>query len=233
MIVNPHLVQLKPSWQFENCYGGTLSNSSGQFLDGSLQENYLPLQNRYGPLHFFSLKQVHGTKIHTISDLNATFTRLGDGDGLFTDLAHTCLSIRTADCLAISLVGTRGAALLHAGWRGLLGGILQKGIEKVGIPRFAFFSAHIHQDCFEVGDEVVQEFEKLAEFCLNQHLIRKNGRAYISLGNLARSILSPWPVVFQEDTRCTFKDPGLPSYRRDKSPGRLGHILIYRNSYDF
>jgi len=84
------------------------------------------------------------------------------GDGLWTDEPGLPVLAFSADCLPIALVrtnGTRpGVAVLHAGWRGLLGGIVGLGVEAVGGNLAACVGPAIGPCCYEVGAEVAEPF---------------------------------------------------------------------------
>jgi len=77
------------------------------------------------------LRQVHGTDV-----LDAGADRIVDdvteADGVYTDRPGTVLCIQVADCLPIFLCNREGTevALLHAGWRGLAGGIIARGVAR-------------------------------------------------------------------------------------------------------
>lgn len=85
------------------------------------------------------------------------------GDGLWTDERDVPLLALTADCLPIALARTNGAApavaVLHAGWRGLLSGIVAAGVAALGGGRLAAaVGPAIGPCCYEVGDEVAAPF---------------------------------------------------------------------------
>jgi YfiH family protein len=65
-----------------------------------------------------------------------------------------------ADCLPVALYGPGGVAMVHAGWRGLAGGILAAGAEAVGASRAAI-GPGIGPCCYEVGVEVLSAFAGL------------------------------------------------------------------------
>ena len=65
-----------------------------------------------------------------------------------------------ADCLPVALTGPRGLALLHCGWRGLAGGILERGVAAVGATDAAV-GPGIGPCCYEVGEEVLRAFAGL------------------------------------------------------------------------
>jgi hypothetical protein len=90
------------------------------------------------------------------------------GDALMTALPGLLLGVQTADCVPVLLVDTktRAVAAFHAGWRGTLARIVERG---VGTMRLEFGSKAkdlvaaigpaIAACCFAVGEEVQHEFE--------------------------------------------------------------------------
>jgi polyphenol oxidase len=87
------------------------------------------------------------------------------GDGLWTDEPGVPLLALGADCLPIALARVDGQApalvVLHAGWRGLLEGIVQKGVEAIAAGRVAAaVGPAIGPCCYEVGDEVAEPFRR-------------------------------------------------------------------------
>ena len=61
-----------------------------------------------------------------------------------------------ADCLPVALAGPGAAGVVHAGWRGLSGGVLEAGVAAVGGggPVAAAIGPGIGPCCYEVGDDV-------------------------------------------------------------------------------
>jgi YfiH family protein len=71
----------------------------------------------------------------------------------------------TADCMPIALVRSDGeppaAAILHAGWRGLLAGIIGSGVRALASRRLvAAIGPSIGPCCYEVGEEVAAPFRE-------------------------------------------------------------------------
>lgn len=84
------------------------------------------------------------------------------GDGLWTDEPGVPMLKLTADCVPIVLAREDRPALavLHAGWRGLLEGIVGVGVAALGgTPRAAVGPA-IGPCCYEVGPEVAEPFRR-------------------------------------------------------------------------
>jgi YfiH family protein len=80
-----------------------------------------------------------------------------DGDGLWTDEPGLPLLKLTADCLPIALGrvdGSPALALLHAGRRGLLEGIVEAGVAALGGRVAAVIGPGIGPCCYEVGADI-------------------------------------------------------------------------------
>lgn len=102
-------------------------------------------------------RQVHSTLVHRAEP----GVRGEPGDGLWTDEPGQPILAMAADCLPIALAradGRRGVAVLHAGWRGLLAGIVRVGAETLGGRLQAAIGPAIGPCCYEVGEEVSGPF---------------------------------------------------------------------------
>lgn len=107
--------------------------------------------------------QVHGTKV-VWHHQAAGWVQLDGVDGHVTDQPGVLLAVTVADCIPVYLVDpvTRTVALLHAGWRGTAGGILERGIRQlVETGNSAVENIIVHcgigicGTCYEVGSEVM------------------------------------------------------------------------------
>jgi YfiH family protein len=86
-------------------------------------------------------------------------------DGLWSDDPGRAMLLLSADCLPIAIARTNGAApavaILHAGWRGLLGGIAAAGARALGRGRVAAaIGPGIGPCCYEVGEDVAAPFRE-------------------------------------------------------------------------
>ena len=102
------------------------------------------------------------------------------GDGLITSTPGLLLGIQTADCLPIILVDRKRHAVgvFHAGWRGTVRRIVEKGVGEMirhfrSNPRdlIAAIGPGIHGCCYEVGEEVREQFE--SQFAYAASLFRE------------------------------------------------------------
>jgi YfiH family protein len=103
-------------------------------------------------------RQQHAAVVH-----RAHAGRRGEaGDGLWTDERALPMLKLTADCAPVAIARTDGdapaLALLHAGWRGLLEGIVAAGMSALGGRTAAIVGPAIGPCCYEVGPEVAEPF---------------------------------------------------------------------------
>ena len=128
-----------------------------------------------GPL--VTLRQIHSDLIHRIH--GAPEHPLA-GDGLITDTPGLLLAILTADCLPVIVVDkkNRAVGVFHAGWRGTVKRIVEKGVGEMqryfgSDPRnmIAVIGPSVQSCCYQVGEEVRQKFG--AQFAYAAELFRE------------------------------------------------------------
>jgi polyphenol oxidase len=165
--------------------------------------------------------QVHSTRV-----LRAEPAVRGEhADGLWTDEPKLPILAMSADCLPIALarVGADepAVAVLHAGWRGLLEGIVAGGVAALGTgPLAAAIGPGIGPCCYEVGEEVAAPFR--ARF--GRDVVRENR---LDLWTSAERALRTAGVArIDRLDRCTACEPEtFFSHRRDAGrTGRQGVI---------
>jgi polyphenol oxidase len=146
-------------------------------------------------------------------------------DGFWSDEPSQGMMLVTADCLPVAIARTNGAtpalAVLHVGWRGLLGGIVENGVAALGEgPLAAAVGPGIGPCCYEVGPEVAEPFT--ARFGPE---VASEGK--LDLWRAVELALNDAGVTDVERTDlCTFCHPELFfSHRRDRGiTGRQGVI---------
>lgn len=106
--------------------------------------------------------QVHGTEVRSVGPAEG-WVHIEGIDGWVATAPGLLLTVTVADCIPVYLaVRSRGIALLHAGWRGTAGGILERGLERLlaltaSSPTDVVMHCGIGicGPCYEVGSEVV------------------------------------------------------------------------------
>lgn len=190
-----------------------------------LQNRALALQNLgIASNELCYLDQVHGAAVCSAK------AGVQTGDALVTNQKNKTLAIGVADCYPILFYdahnGVIGAA--HAGWRGTVGKIAAhtlKQMQALGADVSAVQVAigqGISQNKFEVGKEVIEQFEKAgfsqAHWTDNKiDLLACNKEVLVKSGVPEKNI---WAMQ-----RCTFEDDFF-SYRRDKGQtGRMWAVI--------
>jgi polyphenol oxidase len=103
--------------------------------------------------------QVHSSRVNrAVAGARGT-----PGDGLWTDEPGLPVLVMTADCFPVALVRTEGepaVAVLHAGWKGVLEGVVAAGVRALGEggTLAAAIGPGIGPCCYEVGEEVSEPF---------------------------------------------------------------------------
>lgn len=84
-----------------------------------------------------------------------------EADAAVTAVPGAVVSVQTADCAPIALIGEGAVAAVHAGWRGLAAGIVASSVEAVRDlapgPVRAVVGPCIHPSCYEFGDADLDE----------------------------------------------------------------------------
>lgn len=178
------------------------------------------------------LKQVHGTSPIWI-DQTTTVTPQGDA-ALCRQQGVVC-AVMVADCLPVFLCDTAGTTvgIVHAGWRGLSGGVLEQSIAAMAVDHnqlMAWLGPAIGPDHFEVGADVyeafVQQDVQAAQAFVPKHSSHeKKWLADIFL--LVRQRLTSIGITeIYGGGICTFSDPErFFSYRRDGETGRMAALI--------
>jgi YfiH family protein len=107
--------------------------------------------------------QVHGADVAIHSEGWTGWLRLPGIDGHVTMTPGTAMAVTVADCTPVFIAHPGGAAaVLHAGWRGLAAGILERGLAALESLGFSASEARVHLgpsicgQCYEVGPEVLE-----------------------------------------------------------------------------
>lgn len=208
---------------------GTHVNDDPQHVSANRQL----LTNQFSDAPDFCwLNQTHSSDL---IKLNATTEQNIDADASWTDTNQRTCIVMTADCLPVLVTDKQGSfvAAIHAGWRGLKDGIIEKSIEKICLEKsinndqlLIWLGPCIGPNAFEVGDEVRNEF--MAENPqASTAFVAANGKWLANLQQLAILRLASFTgLTVTADESCTFSDAArFYSYRRDGQTGRLATFI--------
>ena len=152
-------------------------------------------------------------------------------DGCITSERNTPCAVSVADCLPILLTCRRGkeVAAVHAGWRGLLAGVVKNALLSFRAPPeeiIVWIGPHISQICYPVGESLRDSF--LALNSVNDACFKLlEGNWHLNLALCATMQLNTLGVSeIYTDDRCTFDNTQkFFSHRRGDSAGRMAAII--------
>lgn len=213
-------------------------------FDQDTQENIDENRRRFfdalGVSHRLAcVKQVHGDAIVKINDMSETGDLETEADGLISNARGVVLGSKTADCVPILIGDPKSGAFaaVHAGWRGIVRSIVLKAVEKMKVeygsnPKdiIAAIGPAASGRSYEVGKEVIDEFQKNFPGCDHLFDPSREGHALIDLhlanaeqlvsAGLSKENIHVSPFCTMESSELFF------SYRVDRAKfGKTGRLL--------
>jgi YfiH family protein len=182
------------------------------------------LQSRL-PARLAMIRQVHGSCVLRPAAVEAVSGpapqgELEEADGQATATGGIAPLVLTADCLPIAVAGGGAAAILHAGWRGLAEGIIERGVQAVRElggttgQLVAAIGPGAGSCCYEVGEEVHQRF--------SGHAAARRGDK-LDLKAVAAERLEAAGVSTVHDAGlCTICTPSWLFFSHRRDQGRTG-----------
>lgn len=199
----------------------------------AVAENRARLREYLGCRDIQWLDQVHGTTV-----VRANGATVVDpppsADAAWTTEPGLGLAVLTADCLPVVVAARDGSVvgIAHAGWRGLVGGILVELLAALpcqpGVLA-AWLGPAISRDAYEIGEDVAVQVRNLeaASGCLWPGSLP--GKYHLDLFRLAENQLRLAGVgeVYSSGV-CVSDEPSTYSYRRDGVTGRMATVCWIR-----
>lgn len=175
-------------------------------------------------LAIFELTQVHGTEVVNLRKGGTPDKPEADGaiasyDGPLIPV------IKTADCLPLLLLGSKGYAILHAGWRGVASPILGNPLLQDLDIEEIYLGPAISNAGFEVSSDFRENFPNSTNFS------KVGNQLHFNLWEEAKSqALTYFPGArFIESGQCTWGQSGFHSFRRDKTSQRNWNLFLPTN----
>lgn len=167
------------------------------------------------PRSWAVVDQVHGAHaVRATAALN-----YGSGDALFTTEPDLPLAMFTADCLGVALTAEGAVGVAHAGWRGIVAGVVPALIGEMIDAGFrpvrAAVGPGIGPCCYEVGVDVS---DRLPGFTSETTW----GTTSVNLRGAVLGQLDGLDVWDAE--ACTRCGAGFYSHRTDATPARMTTI---------
>ena len=177
------------------------------------------------------LQQVHGTDCVRL--FGTASSKVPVADAAWTDEPGVVCAVLTADCLPILLADMQGPAIaaVHAGWRGLAGGVFQATLQSMAVAPArlqAWIGPAISATHFEVGEEVLEVFRGAGfpEDLLDQRR-PETGRPLLDLAALCRWSLRALGLnqIHGADHCCYADQQRYYSHRRSAPSGRMASLI--------
>lgn len=148
--------------------GGTLYGFTTRALGASYEE--IAKQMGVSSESLMTLKQIHSNQVVAISHKGPEIFLWRDqkeGDALVTNQPGILVGVKTADCVPLLIYDPiqKVVAAVHAGWRGLVAGILESSLNQMRLFGSAYEDLVVIMGpalcgfCFEVGPQVVKTFK--------------------------------------------------------------------------
>lgn len=189
----------------------------------------------YGVNRITWLNQVHGDGVH----LATLGLDTPSADAHVSQERHHALAIMTADCVPVAVFDGQAVACIHAGWQGLVAGIIPKTLAKMN-KATAYIGACIGGASYELPKEMAMNIVKT---CVDKGLVSLSydelmasvlslvdgDKAHLDVGRLAHHQLVVCGAgVLNQDIECTYTG-NFHSHRRathqEKRSGRMAMVV--------
>ncbi|MCK5880561.1 MAG: peptidoglycan editing factor PgeF [Sinobacterium sp.] len=182
------------------------------------------------------LNQVHGSHVFVADKTTTGF--IPKADAVISRTPGVVCSVLTADCLPVLISNKAGTevAAIHAGWRSLAAGIIEKTIDAMESSiddLVVWFGPAIGPNQFEVGNDVKEAFaehssgkESLKAFTA---IAEKEWKYLVDIYQLAEVRLANIGVAStHKPDYCTVEQSQWFSYRRDNKTGRMASFIMIK-----
>lgn len=172
-------------------------------------------------------------QVHSADTINVDCAQTNlQGDAAYSETAQKVCAILTADCLPLLVTNRQGSkiAAIHAGWRGLVGGVIDATLRALKIPGadcLVWLGPAIGPDHFEVGAEVREQFIIRNPDYAAAFKAIKHDKWLADIYHLAKINLRQLGInqVFGGGL-CTYCNPQFYSYRREHGvAGRMASLI--------
>jgi len=173
------------------------------------------------------LRQRHGDGVVVLAPQEVCEGR--EADALVTTLPGAPLAVFSADCALIGLASPQGVvAAVHAGWRGVLAGVIERAtaaMHEAGATDIsAVVGPCIGAECYEFGAEDLEPIEE--RYGPSVASRTSKGATSLDLRAAVHRALEALDVRVTADyARCTACDPGWYSWRARQDAGRQALVV--------
>lgn len=180
------------------------------------------------------LNQTHSTRVTRLSE--PTNAGAVEADAAFTNMPNLPCSVMTADCMALMIANTNGTevAAVHAGWKGLLNGVIENTVEQFSSQRseiHIWFAPSICQQHFEIGEDLKTLFSNFPSALKASSIKDKTLLNLLEVANLKLDALGIYQRYYSN--MCTYSSTNLFSHRRSthqgiSTCGRMANLILIK-----
>lgn len=178
-----------------------------------------------------SVHQVHSSRVIAIQHSEAQ-TSAEKADGLLSWEQGNVVGVKTADCVPVLIADSksRSVAAVHAGWRGVVGGIASSAVSTLlerhpSANLYVAIGPHICSDCFQVGPEVAAEFPEH-----HKPDPSAEGKFLVDMAGALRAQLCKDGVAAEQidiTGHCTLCDPKQRFFSHRGHKGQCGRMFNF------
>lgn len=166
------------------------------------------------------LRQVHGATVVVVDEPGQHAG--AEADAAVTTVHGAVLAVHTADCAPLLLEGRHGIGVVHAGWRGLVDGVIEAtaaALDQLGSPPTdAWLGPCIRPRCYEFGAE---ELDVVADrYGPTVRAQTAWGTPALDLAAGVAEACRRLGIRLEDDGTCTACSPHHYSYRARREAGR-------------
>jgi len=202
------------------------SAADGDFRVARPSDELSSLRNSINGAPWTWLDQVHGGDVVTVGEP-------GEMAGVSADAAVTrtpgcVLAIHTADCAPVVIVGNGGVGVAHAGWRGIVSGVIPATVSQlreIGVsePFTALLGPCIRPDGYEFGPH---ELDVVAEMVGDSvRATTSHGMPALDMGAAVQRAVSDAGAGELIDLGIDTSDPDVFSHRSRSDKGRQATVV--------
>jgi len=215
---------------FTDRHGGVSGGNYGSFNLGdhvadapdAVAANRKVVTDQFGPTQY--MNQVHGNRVAVIEEVT---DEIPTADALITGIPGITLAVMVADCIPLLLTSKYSVAAVHVGRKGLVNRVAEKSIEilrEISDQEItATIGPAICGKCYEVSQDIFDEVVKNHPATASQ---THSGTPALDLvAGLISDLHDLGIEKITNQTRCTFEDEDLFSYRRSAVTGRQAGLV--------
>lgn len=203
--------------------------------DAEVEASWARVLGALGVDRLALVSQVHGAEVVRAHRASGPLAVLGTADAIVSTEPGLAIAVRVADCVPILLAAPGGVAAVHAGWRGVVGGVLARAVEALceatgASPAQvqAAVGPHIGQAAFEVGPEVVEALVGAGFVASRVARPGRDDRSHVDLGAAVHDQLRGLGVVgIGAVGRCTTEGPYYSWRAQGPSTGRQAGVIAW------